>query len=129
MENIIDTLRSIPDYIGSNGRTEKIILEAELSLGVAFADDYRQYLEVIGLACFDGHELTGLTDIIRLDVISVTKEQRAINTNIPATWYVVEQTNIDGIIIWQDRMGRVYQASPFGMPTKIANSLLEYIKL
>lgn len=129
MEDIIDALRNIPDYIGSSGRTKETILAAELSLGIAFADDYRQYLEEIGLACFDGHELTGLTDITRLDVIVVTKEQRGINPNITATWYVVEHTNIDGIIIWQDRMGCVYQAPSSGLPTKIANCLLEYIKL
>lgn len=129
MENIVDALRNIPDYIGSTGRTEEIILKAELSLGVAFAQDYRQYLGVIGLVCVDGHEFTGLTDITRLDVVTVTKEQRAININIPANWYVVEETNIDGIVIWQNESGQVYQTSPSSLPRKIANSLLEYIRL
>ncbi|MDE6931749.1 MAG: SMI1/KNR4 family protein [Oscillospiraceae bacterium] len=129
MENIVDALRNIPDYIGSNGRTEEIILKAESSLGVAFAQDYRQYLGTIGLACFDGHELTGLTDITRLDVVTVTKEQRAININIPVSWYVVEETNIDGIVIWQNESGKVYQTAPSSLPVKIANSLLEYIRL
>ena len=40
MENIVDALKSIPDYIGSNGRSEEVILEAESSLGVTFAEDY-----------------------------------------------------------------------------------------
>lgn len=84
---------------------------------------------MIGLACFDGHELTGLTNTSRLDVVSITKEQRAINKNIPIGWYVVEQANIDGIIIWQDETGHVYQTSPSSSPIKIANSLLEYIRL
>ena len=82
-----------------------------------------------GLACFDGHELTGLTNIPRLDVIAITKEQRSINQKISATWYVIEQANIDGIIIWQDKTGHVYQTSPSSLPIKIANSLLEYIRL
>ena len=84
---------------------------------------------MIGLASFDGHELTGLTNISRLDVVTVTKEQRAINTNIPESWYVVEETNIDGIIIWQNELGHMYQTSPSGIPQKIAHSLLEYIRL
>lgn len=129
MENIVDALRNIPDYIGSTGRTEEIILKAESSLGVAFAQDYRQYLGAIGLACFNGHEFTGLTDITRLDVVTVTKVQRGININIPASWYVVEETNIDGIIIWQNESGNVYQSAPSSLPTKIANNLLEYIRL
>lgn len=129
MENIVDALRSFPDYIGSTGRAEEIISGAELSLGVVFAKDYRQYLEAIGLACFDGHEFTGLTDIARLDVVTVTKEQRAININIPASWYVVEETNIDEIVIWQNESGHVYQTVPSGSVIKIANSLLEYIGL
>lgn len=129
MENIIDALKSIPDYIGSTGRTEEIILKAESSLGVAFAQDYRQYLGTIGLACFDGHEFTGLTNIARLDVVTVTKEQRAINANIPESWYVVEETNMDGIVIWQNELGQVYQTSSSGVPQKIASSLLEYIRL
>jgi len=129
MENIVDALKSISDYIGSNGRTEVAISEAELSLDITFAEDYRQYLKMIGLACFDGHEFTGLTNLSRLDVVAVTKEQRAINKNIPMRWYVVEQANIDGIIIWQDEAGHVYQTSPSSQPVKIANSLLEYIRL
>lgn len=129
MENIVDALKSIPDYIGSNGRTEEVILEAESSLGVTFAEDYRQYLKMIGLACFDGHEFTGLTNISRLDVVAITKEQRSINQKISATWYVIEQANIDGIIIWQDKLGYVYQTSPSNPPIRIANSLLEYIRL
>lgn len=129
METIVDTLKSIPDYIGSNGRTEENILEAESFLGVSFAVDYRQYLKMIGLASFDGHEFTGLTDITRLDVVIVTKEQRASNANIPESWYVVEETNMDGIVIWQNELGHVYQTSPSGVPQKIASSLLEYIRL
>ena len=76
MENIIDVLRSMPDYIGSNGRSKEEIELAEKMLGVTFAKDYRKYLEEIGLACFCGHELTGLTKTERLHVVSVTKEQR-----------------------------------------------------
>lgn len=129
MENIADALRNIPNYIGSTGRTEEIILKAESSLGVVFAQDYRQYLSMIGLACFDGHEFTGLTDISRLDVVTVTKEQRVINSNIPTDWYVIEETNVDGIIIWQNKSGYVYRTFPTSLPVKIASSLLEYIRL
>ena len=61
MVNIVDVLKGMPDYIGANGRSEEEILHAEKALGISFAEDYREYLAKIGLACFDGHELTGLT--------------------------------------------------------------------
>ena len=72
----IDKIKSFPDYIGAIGKSEQEIKEAEKSLGLSFAADYRAYLEKVGLACFGGHELTGLTKIARLDVVAVTKEQR-----------------------------------------------------
>lgn len=128
MENMIDTMRKIPDFVGSTGRTANDIASAGLSLGVSFANDYRQYLSHIGLACFAGHELTGLTSMMRLDVVAVTQDQRRQNGRIPQSWYVVEQTNIDGIVIWQDGSGEVYQTSPNCNGAKIADSLLEYIK-
>ena len=76
MKNIIDALKSMPDFIGSNGRSKEEIELAETMLEVAFARDYRNYLEEIGLACSDGHELTGLTKTERLNVVTVTMEQR-----------------------------------------------------
>ena len=129
MNTIIDALKGMQDYIGSNGRTDVDIGYAEDNLQLFFSKDYQEYLGQIGLACFDGHELTGITDDERLDVISVTKEKRALFANIPLSWYVIEEANIDGIVIWQNAEGEIYQTSPGCKPSKIANSLLEYILL
>lgn len=126
MGNIIDVLRSMPDFIGSNGRSEEEIELAEKILGVTFARDYRNYLEEIGLACFDGHELTGLTKTERLNVVTVTKEQRERFGKNVSTWYVVEETNIYGIVIWQDTNGLVYETAPNSKFKKVADSLAEY---
>lgn len=125
--NIVDVLKSMPGYIGSDGRNEEEIDLAEKALGVTFAKDYLKYLEEIGLACFDGHELTGLTKTPRLDVVSVTKEQREQFGNITSSWYVVEETNIYGIVIWQGSDSTVYETSPTSDAKNIANSLSEYI--
>ena len=117
----------MPDYIGSNGRTEEEIANAEKELNIKFAEDYREYLKNIGLACFDGHELTGLTKTARLDVALVTKEQRAIFGDEVRNWYVVEELGINSIVIWQDSDGLVYAATPNSKPKKVASSLFEYI--
>lgn len=127
MINIVDTLKDIPGYIGSNGRTEEEISEAERKLGIPFAKDYRVYLKEIGLACFDGHEFTGLTKTARLNVVSVTKEQRQYFDKAALLWYVIEEVGIDGIIIWQSSNGTVYAIAPNSGAKKIANSLSEYI--
>lgn len=126
MKNIIDVLRSMPDFIGSNGRSKEEIELAETMLEVAFARDYRNYLEEIGLACFDGHELTGLTKTDRLNVVAVTMEQRERFGKIASTWYVIEEANIYGIVIWQDTEGFVYEAASNAKVKKVADSLSEY---
>ena len=84
-------------------------------------------IHIFGLACFDGHELTGLTTNARLDVVSVTKEQREWFGDVVSAWYVVEEANIDGIVIWQDSDGIVYAAAPYSDAVAIASSLSEYI--
>lgn len=127
MNNIINILKEMPDFIGSNGRTDDEIQQAEKALGVSFSEDYRKYLEEIGLACFDGHELTGLTQTKRLDVVSITKEKREQFGNITSLWYVVEETNIFGIVIWQSSDGVIYETAPNSRAKKIADSLAEYI--
>lgn len=127
MANIIEVLKSMPDYIGSDGRTEEEIDKAEKVLGISFAKDYREYLKEIGLACFDGHELTGLTKTDRLNVVSVTKEQREQIGKVASSWYVIEEAGIDGIIIWQGSDGTVYETAPNSKSKMIAKSLAEYI--
>ena len=127
MATIIEVMKSIPDYVGSNGRSEREIVAAEKSIGTQFAPDYRLYLKEIGLACFDGHELAGITNDARLSVVAVTEQERAANPNIPSSWYVVEQTGFDGIVIWQSPSGEIYQAVADMPGRKIYNTLVEYV--
>ena len=127
MANIIEVMKSIPDYIGSNGRSEGEIAAAEKSLGTMFAPDYRLYLKEIGLACFDGHELTGITNDTRLSVVAVTEQERAAKPNMPSSWYVVEQTGFDGIVIGQAPTGEIYQTVSIAPGCELYNSLVGYV--
>ena len=126
MNGIIETLKNAPEYIGGSGRTDAEIESAEKQLGVEFAPDYRCYLKEIGLACFDGHELTGICKSSRLNIVDVTSAQRE---QYPEAgfWYVIEETNIDGIIIWQSPTGAIYKTAPGIKSRKIYDSLTEYI--
>ena len=126
LRRIADLFRSMPDYIGSAGRSSEEIEQAENLLKCKFAEDYREYLAEIGLACFDGHELTGLTTEERLNVVSVTQAQRSLFGEAFSSRYVVEETNIDGIVIWQDAAGAVYETASPAYVKKAADSLSEY---
>lgn len=108
--------------------SDEDIKTAENTLGLQFAQDYREYVAAFGAASFAGHELTGVCGSKRLNVVSVTFEERN-NTAVPSDWYVLEQANIDGIVLWQDRSGAVYQTAPHIKPRKFCGSLVEYIEL
>jgi len=93
-----------------------------------FNDTCLRCLQVFGLAFVNGHELTGIGMIPRCDVAAVTLEKRKLPhvKAIPDDWYVLEDTNIDGIVIWQDSKGLVYMESP-GVIRQIYASMAEYI--
>ncbi len=127
MDNIIKTLKNARDFIGGRGRSNKEIENAEKMLGINFAPDYKTYLKEIGLACFDGHELTGICQDPRLDVVHVTKDQRENNPE-SRSLYVIEEANIDRIVIWQDNAGKIYMTEGNLEPKLIANSMTDYIR-
>ena len=127
MNDIIKTLKYAPDFIGGTGRTDVEIERVQKELGIDFATDYKTYLKEIGLACFDGHELTGICQDPRLDVVHVTKDQRENNPEAP-NCYVIEEANIDGIVIWQDFSGKIYMTVENSSPKLIADSLSAYIQ-
>ena len=118
MKTIVDLLRAQPAFISAKAPTAQEVTQAEKALGVTFAADYRDYVAALGVASYEGHELTGVCPFPRLSVVSVTQQERAANPAIPSAWYVLEQTNIDDLVIWQDASGAVYQAIPGRAPEK-----------
>ena len=127
MINIIDTLRNKPFLFTQGGASVEAISSAEAILGSCFADDYREYLKEFGVASYQGHELTGISDVARLSVTEITPQLRDCHSEVCHGWYVVENTQIDGIVIWQSPNGSVYQSSPGQMPVQIASSFVEYV--
>lgn len=73
--------------------------------------------------------LTGICNSPRLNVVDVTICERENNPDVPKYWYVLEQANIDGIVIWQNQKGEVYQTQPCREIKMIANSIVEYITM
>lgn len=123
---LIDRLAKEGAIVGK-GVPFEAVLEAEQLLGVTFSDEYRDYLCKYGVAAFNGHELTGISSSNRINVVDVTINVKDSNQKIPSDLYVIEQTNIDGIIIWQDRDGLVYASNDTDAPRVIAKSIEEFL--
>ena len=102
---------------------------AEEELCLSFSKEYTDYLLVFGCATIYGHEFTGICTTPQLNVVSDTIEQKALNNAIPKNMYVLEDLRIDGIVIWQNSKGEIFQTAPYGSPQKICNSFAEYLDL
>lgn len=124
---IIDVLKGKKHFTSAAGVDLKAIQDAEKTLGLCFAEDYKEYLLTFGIASYRGHELSGICKSDRLNVVYLTQHYRDLYAEIPTEWYVIEQTNIDGIIIWQDQSGIIYESVPRRRPSKINNTLTDYI--
>lgn len=127
MHTIIKTIKELPDLLALKAASKTEITDAELQLRVTFADEYKEYLLVYGAILATGIELTGITKSEYRNVVSCTKQEWGLNPLVPRSMYVVENAGIDGIIIWQDGAGTIYETSPNIAPKQIANSLEEYI--
>lgn len=128
MNEISNAMKDLPDFFGLSGASEDQIASAERQLQTRFAEDYRKYLAACAVASVNGHELTGICASARLNVVSVTQEMVSQHPGALPGWYVIEQANIDGIVIWQAPDGTVYQTQPNTEAMQISNGLLAYIK-
>ena len=105
---IIKLMQEQPAFHARSAASNEEIAAVENVLGLRFAQDYREYVATFGAASFAGHELTGICKSDRLNVVTVTMEERN-NMVVPADWYVLEQANIDGIVVWQNsEIGRAH---------------------
>lgn len=129
MTNIMDKFGALPEFCSLTGVSEEQIASAEIALARRFADDYREYLAHMGIATANGHEFTGICNSKRLNVVDVTLSERSIHPDIPQDWYVLEEANIDGIVIWQSSTGEIFQTQPGRETIKLADSICDYLDL
>lgn len=121
--NIVEILGTKEDLISGKGVSAEKIAEAEKELNLSFDKEYREYLLTYGLIMCNGHELTGLGNIDRTNVVLVTRQMKEIKHGIPDDWYVLENENMDGAIVWQDAKGNVYFNTK-----KVCSSFSEFVK-
>lgn len=128
MTKIVHLINSLPKLLALKPATAIEITDAEILLRVSFAEDYKEYLKAFGAIMAEGIELTGIAKSEHRNVVALTKKERELNPKVPRNMYVIENTGVDGIIIWQDTNGMVYQTAPNTEPVPIASSLAEYIE-
>lgn len=126
MSELIEILKNKSNFYAEKEATESQIEQAEKFLGLKFASDFKECLYEFGAVSFDGHELTGFSADKGLCVVEVTQKNWQKN-NIGHNLYVIEEAHIDGIVVWQDSDGIVYETEPNSKTVKIANSLIEYV--
>ncbi len=100
---------------------------AECALDLRFADEYKTYLTAYGLISARGIEITGLLPSPRLNVVDVTKRERAWNEGFPPDMYVIEETGVEGLLILQDAAGTIYALWPGKQPKKEFDCLADYL--
>ena len=128
MSAIIEAFTSTSSFLSGEGVSQDRIMQAEAELRLQFSDEYREYLSLWGIAAFDGHELTGITESCRLDVVTATTKAKKRYPMLPANLYVIEETNIEEVIVLQDTTGTIYGIGPNHQLEVIDSSLSDYIK-
>lgn len=129
MKDIIEVINSMKDVICGKAVVESEIVQAEKKLRLKFSDEYHKYVKSFGCMTIGSREFTGISKFDYYSVVAITIAQKQYNANIPIDWYVIEQLNIDGIVIWQSPTGEIYQTAPNAAPIKICDSLAEYISM
>ena len=127
MYDVIDFLQSKGELLTGKTVPKEDIEKIEEQLGVSFAIDYKKIVSTYGFVCVDGHEITGITNAKRLNVYEVTIKEREKVVCDMAGMYVIEQTHIDDIVIWQSASGEVYQTNVNHEPVKIADCIINYL--
>lgn len=127
MSEIIETIEKLPDLLPLKAASDEAITTAEKELNLVFSEEYKKYLRTFGAIIADGVELTGIAKSAHRNVVKVTLQGWELNNKVSKNLYVIEDTKVDGIVIWQDASGKIFKSSPNCAVKKIANSLAEYL--
>ncbi len=99
------------------------VSEAEKKLSLEFADEYKEYLLSFGAVWSDIIALSGIIDDEDYEVVALTNKLRLMNPQVPLGFYAIEDVGVDGLVIWQDKTGAVFQSIPHHNPVKVFDNL------
>lgn len=126
MSMIIEKISKIKKLYHAKGCTFKQIKEAQAELGITFPEDYMDIVKEYGAISFYGTEWTGLNVDDYLNVVSVTKQEREMNSSFPSDCFVLENQGIDGLIVICNEVGEVYSLQ-YSKIEKIHDSIASYL--
>ena len=127
MLEMIKKIQEAEDYASLGAVSKVQISEAEKALQLKFAEDYKEYLNTLGVATFCGKELTGICSSERLSVVAVTQRARSYYKNFPKDAYVIEEMLFDHFLVIQKENGSVFSYGPHDSEEMIADSLSMYL--
>ncbi len=128
MSKILDVIDNLDDLLTLKPATDEEIENVEIELALQLSDEYKEYLRKYGAILAMDIELTGIAKAKHRNVVQVTKKEWAANSKVSHKLYVVENVGIDGIVIWQDCEGKIYESTPNNDPKIIFSSLAEYLE-
>lgn len=128
MSDIISTIIKLPGMESHKPASEEVIKSVEEKLNLKFADDYREYLINFGAVRSEIIAISGITNDPEYGVLELTNKIRLFNTQIPTNFYVIEDVGVDGLVIWQDETGTIYQSLPTKAPMQLYNNLTDYLE-
>ena len=128
MSKIIDVINGLENLLPLKPALIEAVENIEIELALPLAEEYKEYLLKYGAIMADDVELTGVAKSKNRDVVQVTQREWMSNSKIKHNLYVVENIGIEGIIIWQDGSGKIYESSPNNGAKQIADSLAEYLE-
>lgn len=127
MSDIIDIISSAKNVLSLKGANIQEVKKAQEKLDLVFSIEYAKYTMQYGAVCINNREYTGVVENPDLSVVYNTYSARTITPQAHDDWYVISDLHIDGIIIWQDIDGLIYQTQPGCKPVLICKSMAEYI--
>lgn len=127
MSNIISTIKKLPGMEYLLPASIEDIKKAEEKLNLIFADDYKEYLSFFGMVWSDIIAISGISNDEDYGVVELTNKLRLTHTNIPLDFYAIEDVGVDGLVIWQNKTGVVYQSVPNHKPVRIFDNLSDFL--
>lgn len=128
MERIVSIIEQLPEMAHSKVASSEEIVCAEQKLNLKFAEEYKQYLLNFGMAWSDIIALSGIIDDEEYSVVELTQKIKPYHLNVPEDFYVIEDVGVDGLVIWQNATGTVFQSIPNHAPVKIFDSLADFLE-
>ena len=126
MTNLKNLLKNAKPFMCGEPASESDIRFCESRLGIAFSKDFSDYLREFGWIAFLGHELTGISTDVRLNVVDVTMRTRSLVDNMPSDLYISEELN-DDVYYCQKHNGAIYKMNIDGSLIFEFDSLEQFI--